>query len=159
MNDDYKNLIYAMTGQPVFPQYYQPNQTPLPREKTVREDLEEVVRQLELKEEKRRQSLMPQQPPYLEFDGKELSWHNNGFKYRSWPAMSGNEAYQSSEYQNIADMGPIPEGNWKVRQDRFQKYEDLSGWDRAKSTVGQGKWPGEQELGKIIVYGWNRKRA
>ena len=50
MSNNYRNLVYAMTGQPVFPQYYDYHQTPTPRERTVREDLEEAVRQLEEKE-------------------------------------------------------------------------------------------------------------
>lgn len=149
MSNNYRNLVYAMTGQPVFPQYYDYHQTPTPRERTVREDLEEVVRQLEGKE--RQQSLLPKQPPYLEFNGKELSWYDNGQRYRSWPAMSGNKNYQSPEYQNVANNGPIPEGNWKVRQDRFQRFDDLSSWDKTKSTLGGGKWPG----GK---YAWGNYR-
>ena len=53
MSNNYRNLIYAMTGQPVFPEYYQHHQTPLPKERTVREDLEEVVRQLEEQERRK----------------------------------------------------------------------------------------------------------
>ena len=55
----------------------------------------------------------------LKFDGKKFSLVNGDDEILSWPAVSGKEGYQSSEYQNIKGMGPIPEGNYEVRQDKY----------------------------------------
>lgn len=147
-----KNWVYSISGQPVYSQTPQ-NKTPVPHEKTVREELEEQAKLLEERRfrQQAQQTSTPEQPPYLQFDGQELIWYNNGIKYRSWPAVSGKADYQSPEYQNLAKLGPLPEGNWKLRQDRFQQYDDLSNSEKITNEIGKiptalkmpmGKWPG-----------------
>jgi len=59
-----------------------------------------------------------------------------------WEGTSGREGYQSSEFQNLRDKGPIPEGQYIVDPARTQSISDISTWDRAKGTIGRGSWPG-----------------
>ena len=91
--------------------------------------------------------------PYLEFDGSYLKWMNNGKIQHAWKAMSGQPEYQSKRYQNVSDLGPIPEGEWSVKQSNLQNFDDLSFVDKAASYIGgmtkwinkpMGKWPGAQ---------------
>ena len=84
-----KNWVYSISGQPVYPQTPQ-NKTPVPREKTVREELEEQAKLLEDKQrqEQNMQITMPENyykrspsnhitPQYWEtaIDGSHI-WNN-----------------------------------------------------------------------------------
>lgn len=81
----------------------------------------------------------------LEFDGSNLKWVQDGNVTYSWPAMSGKKDYQSRKYQNYADHGPIPEGEWNVNQDRRQHYDDLGYWGKKFSKFGLSAWPGGKD--------------
>ena len=90
---------------------------------------------------------------YLDFNGRELRWHQNNEVTNSWKAMSGNPDYQCKEFTNIPNKGPIPEGQWIVKQSNLQNFDDLSLKDKAKSYIGSitklfgvpaGSWPGAQ---------------
>lgn len=61
-------------------------------------------------------------PAYLQFNGKEVSWHEDGQKKKSWPAMSGKKGYQCRTDTEITDHGPIPEGKWILRKGSGQHY-------------------------------------
>ncbi len=50
--------------------------------------------------------------------------------------MSGQPDYQCKEFTNVPNKGPIPEGQWIVRQSNFQNFDDLSLKDKAKSYIG-----------------------
>lgn len=71
-------------------------------------------------------------PAYLQFNGKEVSWHEDGQKKKSWPAMSGKKGYQCRTDTEITDHGPIPEGKWILRKGSGQHYrsEDLTWRDK-----------------------------
>ncbi len=90
---------------------------------------------------------------YLDFNGQELRWHQNNEVTNSWRAMSGQPDYQCKEFTNVPNKGPIPEGQWIVRQSNLQNFDDLSLKDKAKSYIGSitklfgvpaGSWPGAQ---------------
>ena len=51
------------------------------------------------------------------FDGNNISLLKDGGVVKSWKAVSGKDGYQSPEFQNVKGKGPIPEGEYDVRQD------------------------------------------
>ncbi|MGQ0528077.1 MAG: L,D-transpeptidase [Alphaproteobacteria bacterium] len=80
---------------------------------------------------------------YLEFDGTELRHKRNDIVVDKWRGISGRPGYQTPEYQNQKDKGPIPEGEWVVKQSRYQYIKDLTTWERIKSaTPWTGTWRG-----------------
>lgn len=95
---------------------------------------------------------------YLTFDGKELSFYKNGEKIKSWSAMSGKPDYQCDNYQDVPDKGPIPEGEWLVKQKNHQNfYQSQSLKEQAISHASMtgakiGKWPGG-------LYSWGENRV
>lgn len=81
--------------------------------------------------------------PYLRFDGKNLSWYENEENKGSWAGLSGDPEYQCKNLQNLRDGGPLPEGRYKVNQNRLQHFDDLPWYERAISSLSNmGKWPG-----------------
>lgn len=57
----------------------------------------------------------------LNFDGTKLRLMAGDKELESWNAVSGKNGYQSPEFQNLKNTGPIPEGNYDVRQDNYSK--------------------------------------
>lgn len=94
---------------------------------------------------------------YLTFDGKELAFYKNGEKIKSWEAMSGQPEYQCDKYQDVAAKGPIPEGEWLVKQKNHQNfYKDQSLASMAGGVISSdykklGSWPGS-----LPAWGKNR---
>lgn len=78
----------------------------------------------------------------LAFDGVELTLQENGEPIMSWPAVSGRSGTQGPEYQSYRDHGPLPQGGYRAKISELQRYEDLGRWDRIKSNLGGGPWPG-----------------
>lgn len=77
----------------------------------------------------------------LMFDGEVLYWQQ-GDNSTSWPAYSGTEHYlttkdYSIDAQKSADAGPIPEGWYRVPQERYQERPD-DWWEGMKNTFGRG---------------------
>ena len=89
---------------------------------------------------------------YAVFDGKALAIYEEGEKVAEFAAVSGKPGYQSPEYQNKKDTGPIPEGVYVIRKDRLQFYKDVDRWDRLRSEVGRGTWRGG-------TYSWGNSRV
>ena len=78
----------------------------------------------------------------LVFNGEKLQWlDKNGNVIHEWAAVSGREGFQDSDSQMLEDKGPLPEGNWVVKQDRLQIREQ-SAWQEFKSKFGGSAWPG-----------------
>ena len=72
----------------------------------------------------------------------------------SWDAVSGKDGYRSSEYQNLKDTGPIPEGTYVARQSELQHMSSIDwivGWSRLVNKEWGGKWPGSE-------YSWGNSR-
>lgn len=89
--------------------------------------------------------------PYLEFDGENLKWMENGRIKNSWRGMSGHPEYQNRKYQSLPLEGPLPEGNYLIKQNNYQEFDDLTPFEKTTSTLGGlsrlfgyplGKWPG-----------------
>jgi hypothetical protein len=82
----------------------------------------------------------------LTFDLKELKVQDQTYSIDmpglSWEGTSGREGYQSSEHQETANKGPIPEGSYTVDPAKTQSYSSTTGWDRFKGKFGGGTWPG-----------------
>lgn len=89
----------------------------------------------------------------LYFDNCELSWiDEDGSILESWPAISGAEGFQSPEYQNIEDKGPIPEGLWRVAIARYQEIPDHDWIEMVAAELGLTAWPGGESS-------WGRHRV
>ena len=93
--------------------------------------------------------------PYLLFNGFELCWMENEQKIDCWQARSGREGYQSPVYQSLVDKGPIPEGEWYVRQDRYQRKPPVGAdWiEDLKNSLGGGACLVVKKLGVEIEFG------
>lgn len=78
----------------------------------------------------------------LAFDGAKLTLQENGEPIMSWPAVSGRPGTQGPEYQSDRDHGPLPQGVYGAKISELQRYEDIDTWDRIKSNLGGGPWPG-----------------
>ena len=57
---------------------------------------------------------------YMTFDGQNLGLYNNTGQVENLDAQSGRDDYQSAQYQNVANKGPIPEGTYYANQDQRQ---------------------------------------
>ena len=89
---------------------------------------------------------------YLIFNGRELSLHRNGEKIKSWPAMSGHPEYQCDNYQDVFNKGPLPEGEWLVKQSNIQNYSNYSFIQKTiHSTIGNWKG-GSASWGKDRIW-------
>ena len=82
----------------------------------------------------------------LKFDLKSLKVTDVNYSVDipglEWKGTSGREGYQSSEFQEVQDKGPIPEGEYKVDPAHTQSISDIGSWDRFKGNFGGGTWPG-----------------
>ena len=71
----------------------------------------------------------PTHPDYgqigsLEFDGQNLVWLQNGQPVKYYQAQSGHNDFQSAKYTNVANDGPIPEGEYLLAQGTGQDYQE-----------------------------------
>ena len=92
---------------------------------------------------------------YAVFDGKKFTLYENDKPIMSWDAVSGKDGYRSPEYQNMKDIGPIPEGTYVARQSELQRMLPIDwvvGWSRLLSEDLGGKWPGSE-------YSWGSSRV
>jgi hypothetical protein len=86
---------------------------------------------------------------YLKFDGRYLRLYDRDQVVAEWPGVSGKENFGSGKNQDKKDYGPIPEGTYDIKQDR---YQTISAWNTAAGIVGRGEWPGS-------VRGWGTERV
>ena len=97
----------------------------------------------------------------LKFNGKKLTHlDDDGKVVGTYEALSGRRGsridkadgqfvkvdydYTSSEHQGLKDNGPIPEGEYIVKQSEYQSIENISTKDRIKGALGGGPWPGNE---------------
>ena len=57
---------------------------------------------------------------YMTFNGQNLNLYNNTGQVGSLNAQSGRDDYQSAQYQNVLNKGPIPEGTYYADQNQRQ---------------------------------------
>ena len=88
---------------------------------------------------------------YLTFDGQTLCWVGPPHDGHCWPAVSGADGYQTGEYQHLEDQGPLPEGIWIARQERYQSYDAIPWIQKFVSPLFLGTWPG-------TTIAWGRHR-
>ena len=72
--------------------------------------------------------------PSLSFDGKELAILDDGNLVKSWKALSGRRKMQCKTNTDKIS-GPIPEGQWLVKQSNLQEYKNLPISDKILSNV------------------------
>ena len=82
------------------------------------------------------QSIVPTQPASLQFDGKNVVWLENGKPVKYYPAQSGHDEFQSAQYTNVANDGPIPEGNYMLNKGSGQDYEE-----NLLYKINRNMWP------------------
>ena len=75
---------------------------------------------------------------YMTFDGQNLGLYNNTGQIENLNAQSGRDDYQSAQYQNVANKGPIPEGTYYANQNQRQ---NITAFDAVTGIIGHGKWP------------------
>ena len=63
--------------------------------------------------------------------------------------MSGNPNFQERKYQNLKNKGPLPEGNYRVKQNNVQ---DINIIDNMLGIADAGKAPGGW-------YSWGKHRV
>jgi RHS repeat-associated protein len=87
---------------------------------------------------------LPGENVELNFDLENLTLTDSKYslEIQSWTATSGREGYQSSEYQNVKDKGPLPEGSYTVDPARTQEWKNNSTFQKAIAQVGRGAWRG-----------------
>lgn len=81
------------------------------------------------------------------FDGTSLTLYENDKKIKSWNGMSGKPDYQSAQYQNVTDKGPLPEGTYVARQSKYQERKDSDFVRKYNNWRG-----GERSWGKSRVW-------
>ena len=83
---------------------------------------------------------------YAVFDGKTLVVYDAGEKVAEFAGVSGKPGYQSPQYQNKKDTGPIPAGTYVARKKGFQNRDDYGPIKKYTS------WPGGE-------HGWGKHRV
>lgn len=80
----------------------------------------------------------------MSFDGTTLRMYDQqGNVTGEWPAVSGRPGYHGSQFQSVADQGPIPEGFYAAKQSALQS-RPTGLIDRGLQAIGRGTWPGGQ---------------
>ncbi|MGD8777413.1 MAG: hypothetical protein PVH88_00445 [Ignavibacteria bacterium] len=81
----------------------------------------------------------------LSFNGNSLTWYMEDGTSQNWQAVSGavdDNGNTQPDLQWVKDVGPIPEGQFVINTDIPQLWDNLSAWQKFKSNVGRGQWPG-----------------
>ncbi|MBF0308079.1 MAG: hypothetical protein HQL56_00935 [Magnetococcales bacterium] len=101
----------------------------------------------------------------LIFDGKHLTYWNDGKMQKYWGGVSGKKGFQSKEHQGDKSKGPIPEGAWKVQQANLQELDSpeklAEAWgnhavQKVVNRFGSGEKIGSYSSG---VVGWGKQRV
>lgn len=77
----------------------------------------------------------------LSFDGSSLRWLENGLVSRRWPAMSGKRGFSGAEHQAARSQGPIPAGHYVARQQRLDRWDDVSLVKKLLAIANRGPFP------------------
>ena len=79
-----------------------------------------------------------------------MSIYDNGEKVAEFSGVAGKPGYQSPEYQNKSEKGPLPAGVYVARKKDFQEIDPVN---QAIGWFGVGKWKGSTMLwGKSRVW-------
>jgi hypothetical protein len=100
----------------------------------------------------------------LLFNGKKLQWvDDDGNIVEEWDAISGRPGggqgrnarpdFTGLESQGLVGRGPIPEGEWLVKQSQLQIMGDRSIFESIWAEFGGTAWPGgESAWGKYRIW-------
>lgn len=80
----------------------------------------------------------------IRFDGRYFSYTDLNGNLVQIPAISGNGEKQNSDFQNLINKGPIPEGLYDVRQTQYDNFADSSFWQKFISKFA-GEWRGGED--------------
>ncbi len=84
---------------------------------------------------------------YAVFDGQKLTVYDGDNTILFWNAVSGKDGFQTPEYQDQKNKGPIPKGTYVARQNELQYRSDYNVIKRYTS------WPGgESSWGNSRVW-------
>ena len=75
---------------------------------------------------------MPNQTTIIRFDGNYFSYTDSSGNLVRIPAISGTTNSQNSQFQNVVDKGPLPEGSYDVKQSEYNDLNDSIG-DKLKN--------------------------
>lgn len=92
---------------------------------------------------------------HLKFDGRFLRLYNGQEIVAEWPGVSGRENFGSSKDQDKVDHGPMPEGTYDIKQDRYQAIDlqrAVNGIIAPIEKDWSGAWPGS-------LYSWGSERV
>lgn len=83
----------------------------------------------------------------LVFDGEKLSIYGRGKLLAEFDAVSGKALDDgtfdySVERQKMSDVGPIPEGEYKININATQRWHSLGFWQKTAAIFGRGEFPG-----------------
>lgn len=70
---------------------------------------------------------------YLKFDGRYLKLYDGDKVIWEWPTVSGKENFGSPLNQDKRNYGPMPEGTYDIKQER---YQTMSGWRKRPRLRG-----------------------
>lgn len=92
-----------------------------------------------------RKNMTPLQPDYMEpaslqFDGKNLAWMENGQPVKYYKAQSGHKNYQSAKNTHIANLGPIPEGDYILEKGTGEDYDNKKERGFLQRTLYGAPW-------------------
>ncbi len=76
---------------------------------------------------------------HMSFDGQNLNLYKDGIKLGRLDAQSGKNEYQSAQYQNVKDKGPIPEGTYYADQNGRQTIDMVN---MLAGIPRMGNWKG-----------------
>ena len=82
---------------------------------------------------------MTNQTTIIRFDGNYFSYTDSSGNLVRIPAISGKTDSQNSQFQNVVERGPIPEGFYDVKQD---EYQSIGVNDIFTGLSNSGGWPG-----------------
>jgi hypothetical protein len=70
-----------------------------------------------------------------------------------WPSVSGRPGHQSASEQSVVDQGPLPEGEWDVRQTELQAIGSRGVLEEIGAELGRTGWPGgESAWGRFRIW-------
>ncbi|WP_434383812.1 L,D-transpeptidase family protein [Melittangium boletus] len=91
----------------------------------------------------------------LLFNGSQLCWIwlDSTSAPICWDGVSGRDGHQTKESQTEKSKGPLPEGEWTVAQDDYQRMPERGVFEQFINELGRGGWPGgESSWGKHRIW-------
>lgn len=79
----------------------------------------------------------------IKFNGRYLSIIEDGVEVKKFESISGRLGHQDPAEMNVRNIGPLPEGEWKLKQTEYQEWAPLSAFQKILGYSGAGgQWQG-----------------